>query len=320
MFSKLTPYATAAARQPIFQQETRRLPWAGDARALVRLSVRRIVRVALISMAAVCVVGMLVMILSELGTPSSQRSTAMRLFDAIPIMLFSGAFVLGLIGLIMGLQVDFHSISASITLINGDVMTGRWDLYRLAGIREGHFTVGKHGVAQMRAWRTVMNVIGVRIGAIILYVVSSAINAFYIDSYLGAGSSSTSVAFLEFVLSIILILTSGWFFLIEPILRLRMMTAIGLMVSAHVREPNMSPLAGFGVTFGLWVMQLAILGAMGCGGAALFFPLLLFGGGICGIPVLFGLLIAALYAYYDIFKNYALRRVAFRLARLESTP
>lgn len=319
MFSNVTPYATTAADQPIFQMETRRLEWAGDKRTLTAFSLRRIARIAAYSIAIVISVFAAIYIVSQLAAVANGTAYSESLLTSIVNAGFSGSAILAALGLMMSFQVDFLSIAASINSINGDVLGGRWDLYKLAGVRAGYFTIGKHGVAQMRVWRTVMTVIGVRAAAILLFLASNLVSILMTVPDYFQYDLSMDTLFLQLFIGLILAGIPGWFFLFEPILRLRTMTAVGLMISAHVRSPSMSPLAAFGFTAGLWIMQLAIFGAVGCGTSALLFPLLLYGtGAVCGLPVLFGLLIAAMYAYYDVLKNFSLRRAAFRLASLES--
>lgn len=81
----------------------------------------------------------------------------------------------------------------------------------------------------------------------------------------------------------------------------------------------MSPLTAYGVTAGIWITQIALFLAVGCGVGAFLIPLLFFGAGaVCGLPIILGLLLAVMHAYYEILKNFSLRRAAFRLASLES--
>ncbi len=319
MFSRMTPYASPAARQPIFQLETRHLAWAGDSQTFTSRSLQRIARAAAFSIAIVMSVLAAIHTASLLATAVQGTTYSESLLSSIVNAGFSGSAILAALGLMMALQVDFLSIAASINGINGDVINGRWDLYKLAGIRAGQFTVGKHGAAQMRVWRTVMTVIGVRAGAILLFLGSSIISILmtvpdYIEYDLSLGA-----LFLQLIIVLIAAGIPGWFFLIEPVLRLRTMTAVGLMVSAHIRSASMSSLAAFGVTAGIWMAQIALFVAVGCGVSAFLIPLLFFGGGaVCGLPIIFGLLIATMRAYYEILKNFSLRRTAFRLASLES--
>ncbi len=309
MFSRTTPYATTAADQPIFQMETRQLAWASDKRTFTALSLQRIRRAAVNS-------SMLMLVLMG-GLAILQRYNLS--FRSLLELLYSGSLLLALVGVLMSFQIDFLSIAASVNSINGDVNSGRWDLYKLAGVREGQFTVGKHAIAQVRVWRTVMTVIGVRGGAAVLFIFASIISTLVYNPIFSQGGLRLGSVLPQFVVSVILMGIPGWFFLIEPILRLRAMTAVGLMISAHVRSASMSPLAAFGVTAGIWIAQIAFLAAFGCGMSMFLIPLMFYGSGlVCGLPIILGLLIAAMHAYYEILKNFSLRRAAFRLASLES--
>jgi hypothetical protein len=296
MLYRLTPYATAAARQPLFELESRRVKWAGDISTFLNKSRTRLFWIVSV-----------VMLLWLLGLFIHSYSGQYSLYTERT--LTAGSW-LALIGLLASAQVDFVSIAAALTGINGEIVSGRWDLLRLAGMREGYFTVSKHGVAQLKAWRTVLNVVGIRAAGSLILTIGLVMQ---LSMLLGDVDAIITLIVIPIFIAI------SAFFVLEPLWRMKTMTALGLLVSSYTRNPMSSPLAAFGVTMCVWVAQFVIFGAVMIGMGALFFPLLFFGSSLICVPFVAILLaLTAIYGFYEIVQRWSLRRIALRLARLES--
>ncbi len=69
-----------------------------------------------------------------------------------------------------GWLVDCAGIAVAVGGISGELITGRWDLLRLTLLRVERLIAAKHGTAQIRAWRLMALVVGVRVGAVTLLV------------------------------------------------------------------------------------------------------------------------------------------------------
>ena len=302
MFYRFTPFASAAAQQPIFKVETRHLAWASDAGTLIQKSQARV--------ALYVTIFVLIWLVGAMLT----SLTNTRFFISnITSYTFLAAVILTYAGLFASLYLDFVCIASSLSEINGDVISGRWDLLRMANMREGYFTVSKHNIAQIKAWRALITVIAVRLVAVILYAITGVISFF--DG--GIGNSVYNAIWT--VILLIGFIALAVIFLIEPLWRMRTMTAVGLLVSAHTRNPSSSPLAAIGVTFAVWIAQIFMIIALLLGLGGLLFPVILFGGiALCAPFFLIAVIIGGVYGFYTIVQNWCLRRIALRLATMES--
>ncbi|MFN8527836.1 MAG: hypothetical protein U0670_04415 [Anaerolineae bacterium] len=302
MFTRLTPYATAAADQPIFRLETRHLRWGANPDALLQNSLRRVTKI----ITAISVSWIILILIVAALSPTEDRT------ENVYTVTNGAIGVLILVGTLGSLLIDFVSVTSALTSINGELLNGRWDLLKLANIREGHFTVAKHGIAQLRAWKRMIDIIAVRlsVGVLILgFLLMLRLSSLY-----SAWSLLEVIPFLA-ILGGLQVAYS-----LEALWRMRTMTAVGLMVSAYTRSPITSPLTALGLMLGIWAVELTIVVAVGCGIVGLIFPILMFGGELCIVPLGIIGVIVGLYAFYEILKQYCLRRVAFRLASLESAP
>ncbi len=304
MFFRLTPFASGAATQPIFKLESRRLPWGHDARTMIRKS-----RNLIVTITAICL-GIWAIICLTVALNATDNTISIL----VEYSLMS-AVLLSSLGLVASIYNDFVSIAASLDGINGEIINGRWDLLRIANLREGYFVVSKHALAQIKAWRAVINVVALRVAAILLFEIALLIIVLESgDAYARYGMSD--FFFLVAVVPVIGML--GLVFIIEPFWRMRTMTAIGLLVSAHTRHPSHSPLAAVGVMLAVWVAQTFVMFAIVIGVSGLLFPfffVLTFG---C-VPFIIGMFVfVGMYGFYAVLQNWCIRRVAMRLALMDT--
>ncbi|MDX2162685.1 MAG: hypothetical protein SF162_15300 [bacterium] len=305
MLERLTPYNAIISKHPVFQLETRRLPSAASPGALAGVLRRRglwlAVRIAAVWM---FLAGVLYVFFGD-----TQATPLLRYFIDSAL---AGTLLIGMLGAFGGLYVDLVSITVSLDAISSEITSGRWTLLRLANLREAHFTLAKHALAQVKAWRAVSGVVGIRGAAVVLLAVALALN--WVETQVNGNTNGLFIL----LVSLIVVAIPGAIFIIEPILRLRTMSAVGLLISSHNRNALTAPLAGFGVTLAIWIAQLLIISMLGCGVLGLFFPVLVLSSGLCGLPLMSAAPLIGLYAFYDLLKNYSLRRTALRLARLEA--
>lgn len=308
MFFRLTPFATSASDHPLFRLEARGVRNYSDFSSLRVNSVTRIgwtVAICLLLFAGYIVLNMTGRNFSYYY--SSQQALLSIATDFTVLVVIVGVF--------SNAYLDFVCLSASMTAINGELVSGRWDLLRLAGMREGYFTVSKHGIAQLKAWRAVMGVVGLRlVGALsaLIVAVVAGLQLFasivtFNDALLVLGSIATLIVFAVV-------------FCLEPIWRMRAITAVGLYVSARTRNPSYSPLLGFALVFGIWIVQFIIMFTVAAAFSMLGFPLVFLLGGLFTYlaPLIICIITAvAVYGFYSIIQNASLRRVALSLARLE---
>lgn len=226
---RLTPFAEVGSRHPIFQFETRSLRHARDLRAFVRFSLRWLGQGALI---AASLIGGIVFLAGMSGTPLDPLSLAGLCTFALAA---SGVF---------GAALDYTSATAGLGGISRELVSGRWTLLRVTPLREGGIILAKHAVAQMRGWRPVMLIIGLRAGLIVCWAVT----------LIGSGEASPVSA-----LALIVIVVSA---AAEPIARLRGFAALGLYVSARVANGIGGQLMLLGYLGLFWFIQLVFLVAL----------------------------------------------------------
>lgn len=301
MFFRLTPFSSAAADHPLFVYESRHVARMQTYTALIRGSVQTILMVMVI------VFGLWLLMFIGGNYLNNGRYDSLNLLPgdsaSLALLCFS-------ISLAAWAYLDFVSITSSLNAISGELISGRWDLLRLAGMREGFFTVSKHGVAQLKAWRAAAVIIGLRLSAAILMTVSLI---------LGIASIPNATRTAEFWLYIIGT-AAAFVFAVEPVWRMRMMTSVGLLISAHIRDATVAPFAAFGAILSVWVVQILVTAAVLVGIGGLIFPLFIFGSTLTICAAIFPvvLLLAALYGFYVTVQGWCLRRVALRLIRLEN--
>ncbi len=308
MFFRLTPFAIAASDHPLFRLEARGVTNYHNFSSLRYHSVSRIG----LTIAGCIILFAVYLLLKNTGGSYSYAYSAQQ---ALLANAADFTLLLIIVGILANAYIDFVSLGASMTAINGEVVSGRWDLLRLSGMREGYFTVSKHGIAQLKAWRSVMNVVGMRLAA--------GVSGLLLGLSVLAPEFSLGVSTLNDTLiavsSLLALIVFAIVFALEPIWRMRTITAVGLYVSTRTRNPSYSPLLGFALVFLIWVAQFFIFSALGMAVGMLFFPMFFFLTDITVIflPLIALLVAAAVYGFYLIIQQWCLRRVARSLVALE---
>lgn len=161
--------------------------------------------------------------------------------------------------------LDMVCLAMSLNSISGDINRGHWDLLRLTPLRETEIISAKHAFVQIRSWRMTMWVIGLRIGIVVLVLLHLSIIP-YLDEYENNFFEDLSRSFMEypvevssslFILSIFTII-----YLVEPLWRMRALTALGMAISARIHNLVFSTLAGLGSLIAVWISQAMIMGGI----------------------------------------------------------
>jgi hypothetical protein len=200
--------------------------------------------------------------------------------------------------------LDLVCLVFTINTINGEIIAGRWDLLGLTSLTAEQIVYAKYAVGQLRAWRMMLIVTGVRFAVALLAVVSFVINI------LRWGWRENFVNTIQFILIFALFFA---IYLIEPLWRLRAMTALGMAISVHTRSVVSSVLAGLFGTLAVWLSQGVIF-------AGIIFVFSLFARGTyqseslaCLLFLACGTVALAVYNYYRLLGRYCLRRVVRRV-------
>lgn len=294
---RLTPHARLN-RNPLFALESRHIRWGESGNSLAHRS-----GLWIGVGAAVIVIPFLIWMALDL-----------RRYGTLSVVYNAGTdYVVWalVIGFLLGLLVDCGSIAVSVGSINSELLTGRWDLLRLTLLRIERMILAKHGTAQIRAWRLMALVVGVRVGAVALLVFLYTSPIFisvpiYVDP-------------LEALFGYLIIGALSLIFIVEPLWRMRALTAVGLVISSRMHSSMATILMAAGYVFALWIVEGFVFGVVAIAmswlfgfGALVTADLLWF---FCFAPFFVGIVYVAIWGFYHIVETWALRRAGHTLAR-----
>lgn len=303
MLRLLNPYPEVQANHPVLARETRRMRWIQRAGSPQRYSLWVVLLV--IGIVLALFVGWL--IVRWYYARYYSYSTTWFL-DATSG--FVG--VLGIVSLLSSLLLDYLSMSAALSSISSEIVAGTWDLLRLTSVREGELVLAKHTAAQLRAWRATMWVVGLRIAAGLMVVVLLAARNIEYGSSLVAETPANNLLFLLF--NVVPFAALFGVYILEPVWRMRAVTAVGMAISARLTEGTSSMLLGVGVLVMLWLTQLVLIAAVIAGLTVLMFTVAAFGAGaFCAPSTLLLVIFPTVYGFYSVLKTWGLRQVARRI-------
>ncbi len=150
---------------------------------------------------------------------------------------------------VLSFLFDVLFLLASINSINTEMNSGHWDMLRLTALPTQDILAAKYAIAQIRAWRSLAVEIGLR-----ALVSLTAWGSFFLSTFPYNYFYQPSLFITSFGLALIAVL-----FIIEPVWRMRALTAIGLAISAQGASSTVTPLAGFGALVGTRLLQAALL-------------------------------------------------------------
>lgn len=223
------------------------------------------------------------------------------------------SIILGGVSLLASIPLDYVSITASLKSISGEIASGTWDLLRLTAVREGELVLAKHATTQLRAWRATMWVIGLRI--ITSLIAAIGFFARYLDATNPSVRNSLGFGLLFVVFSLVPFVVLFGIFALEPLWRMRAVTALGMVISARVRDGASAALLAVATVLALWIVQALVLVAVVAGLGVLLFVLFNVLG-LCAPTILPLIVFPTVYGFYSILKTWSLRQVARRLFAL----
>ncbi|MFN8420923.1 MAG: hypothetical protein U0528_17025 [Anaerolineae bacterium] len=158
-----------------------------------------------------------------------------------------------------------YYLAVTIHSVNHQINNGHWDLLRLTPLPEEDIYDAKVTTGEIRAWRIFNLEIALRLMLFVLAVLTTLVPAEVIvfgQDYFGSESvwmrlwsglqQQPVITVLE--VGIVLIIALVW--LVEPRWRMRALLALGLAISARVRNVSMSSLSAF---FGLIGFYLGLI-------------------------------------------------------------
>lgn len=308
IFSAFNLLGQTIAAHPVFVAEARRIRWAMTRKSFRQTSMR----IFLLTIIAALVIWGLISLLAMV----SQRADPWLQVNLDEQDVYALMLIASFLG---GLWLDYHSLSASINAVSGDITGGRWDLLRLTALNDSGLIAAKHAVSQLRVWRRLLAIVAIRlalalIGLIILLRDITRIpDGDVMVSAVGAIVGGLAVTFLLTIL-----------YLFEPFWRVRAITAFGVYVSVRERNTASALLAAILGLGGMWLAQAILLGSVVMGLAFAVVPLL-FGVSAVGSSYLFSLFcnglfivlfISSVYGFHHLVERWSLRQAQRRLKLL----
>jgi hypothetical protein len=239
MFNLTPPYLDD---NPLFQVVIRRVRWAQSTRHIWRYSLEILIVVLL-------VMGVLWLGGIWIGSPPKGFRVLDRGFDILNIMIFTSVLLDGII--------DFACVAAALNVSDHHTRPVWWDLIRLSAMPRNRIIVARHALAQVRVWWLAVAVASMRVAysilTLILYLVLSPLvigggNWFFIGDALELTLIFSTIAVFMFML------------VVEPIWRMKAVTALGVWISARVGNPFMKSVSGFLIIIVLWAVQAVGIG------------------------------------------------------------
>jgi hypothetical protein len=317
MFS--TPYSTKVTQNPLFIRDTRRAKWAWPREQLLS----RTIRLTLLTHLGMILLWVL---LSMLWYANIMHNSYYSYMAQQAYYNGSGnAISMLLIGIILaGFALDLGSIQSSLNSINGEVTAGRWDLLRLTALSERGIINAKYSVAQLRAWRSTLRLISARVALVLILVFYLLVMPIFIYGYSTTARGlvdSLTYDPVSTLLGLVVFALISIVFVIEPLWRMKAMTALGLVISSYVQTPAFTALAGIGAVLAIWIAQLVIVIAL-IAGSTFFVSTLFFAAyyGSAATYFVYLLLMGVvttltIYGFYYLLQTWSLRRATLRIVK-----
>ncbi len=253
MLERWMPYA-GAAFNPVFRFGVRRLRFGRSARALRR---RSLILIAVSSAIILCLWAA-----SLIGTYNLRScATTEPAYCYYPLIDSSASFIAGLALFSVAIDVflDLTCILAGYQTLRLETEAVHWDLLRLTPMRIETLIDAHYAVAQARAWLMTALVTTLRVATVALFLLTIFVLPLVLRGFIGDLGLGYDFSWLFSFTGLALVAA---IFMIEPLWRMRAVTALGLALASRFRQPTFGALAGLGSIFALWLAEAILLGMM----------------------------------------------------------
>ncbi len=239
LFAISLPPLTALQGHPLFLLETRHQRWMRSSDQYRRMGFRYFAPLPLIGL----VLG-IILYLSESGRSSALMPPTVSTNLVILLTLWAGT-------LMAGLAFDALATLSGFFSLHREWLSGRYDLLRLTPLTSSSLVNAKSALGQARLWRWAALLAGLRLALLIMTFM--AWSAWFAGAFVG-GSLLTAL----WVGSLVAVL---W--IIEPFLRLPMLTALGLLIAARSHRTATGVVITLAAMVGIWLVTAVLLGLAG---------------------------------------------------------
>jgi hypothetical protein len=198
-------------------------------------------------------------------------------------------------------------MSNALNSISGEVVAGRWELLRLTMLTGRQIVAAKHGAAQARTWRLASVIVAVRLASMLMIALTVPI------TFLDQRGIFTGMPLLPFIFAALAGGGVALIFSLEPLWRMRAVTALGVAASARASQPLSTVLVAIGTLAAFWLGQGMVVAALFFGAGLMITPLAMLeaalGQGVIFSPLfLLAAVFLMVYGYYSLVQTFALRR------------
>ncbi|MGB7337756.1 MAG: hypothetical protein WBC91_02605 [Phototrophicaceae bacterium] len=228
---------------PLYQLERRQLKWARTPEK-ARLWLRSISIVTI----AILVLIWFVVIWNDPSNYDEWHFIYMYIIGIASLTVLSGI-------------LDFAAMVVTFSSLRNEKVLNRWDLLVLAADKQ-QITHSKHAFARLRIGRVLAFNLAVRIAVLIMLLLTVTIAGYYSE---WGGLRIEDVIWeiqnnpLEFLIASILISLVSIFYLVEPIWRVKAVTAMGVALSGRITSISLLATAAFFTLSLMWILQAIIL-------------------------------------------------------------
>ncbi|RMF82325.1 MAG: hypothetical protein D6737_02260 [Chloroflexi bacterium] len=249
MFKGVIAGLMVSPSDPIYFFGLRRVKWAATPAA--RRNYQRFVIALLLAMVFAIWLG-----LADFLIDVFDLQDGIELATGVLVVTFAG-------GILMNLFLDFGCLLFAINSINGEHISGRWDLLCLSLLTEDDIIQAKYALAQVRAWRVMVFIRAMRIVSFIVFLL-----LLFVVPFIEGDGDDLWVSIADFFvespyeafISLAILMTFWGYYLIDPVWRLRALTAVGIAVSARTRRIVFAILLAFAAMLAVWFLQAVLTG------------------------------------------------------------
>lgn len=243
MFRRLLPYGLINEENPIFQQEWRRVRWLSSPRRLRRYNL---------------------LILGGLPAASAGWWLVERAnigWGNVPAEMKQN-LVFGLLGasLIMMIIASVYAVLQTTTHLHRQFAVGRWEALKLTAQYQSEILMTADAVNQLLIWPLIAMEVALRSATLLIFCLSGIYD--FLQSYGKTSAYSNQFSFSMVCWSFWgLLLMIGGGYVVEPILRGRVIVAFSTVITMRVSSLQMAILAGLEGVVTLFLMQALLIGS-----------------------------------------------------------
>ncbi len=131
--------------------------------------------------------------------------------------------------------LDMVSLTAALSGVASERRAGRWDALRLTNLCPEQFVSAKHAAAEIRAWRIMALVVSLRLSLVAFLMIR-----------------------IELLPTLFLLLGYCAAYVLEPIYRMRALTALGIAISTRIQNMAYALLASSVAILATWAAEIGI--------------------------------------------------------------